>query len=319
MLKKCLISLLCLCLLMFAGLFVAGWWMVDYAFKTNRHRQSITAEQLDSTKKFYPNIAPWIDSLRNAKALRDTFITMPNGQRGHALYVKSPKAHGHTAILVHGYKDSSIGMLPIASIYNNVMGWNVVLPDLYAHGLSDGDHIRMGWLDRKDVIRWAEAMKPVMQSDGDSTVMVLHGVSMGAATVMYCAGDRTLPKYVRGIVEDCGYSSVWAELRVQLRHQFNLPAFPLLYSASIVNKMRYSWRLGEASAVRSVAQSTVPMLFIHGSSDTFVPTWMVMPCYDAKQKGSKMLWIAPNSEHAMSYKDHTGEYTSHVVTFASSL
>lgn len=317
--RKLLIAAILLIIIIGGVTLVGGWMLASYAFTSERHATDNLKARYDSIEALYPDMVPWLDSLRTVGALRDTFIVTSNGLRGHAFYVRNPLAHGRTAILVHGYKDSAIGMLPIARIYHQKMGWNIVLPDLYGHGQSQGDHIRMGWLDRHDVILWAKAMQTALQSKGDSTMMVLHGVSMGAATVMYCSGDRDLPEYVRGIIEDCGYSDVWNELRLQLNKQFHLPAFPLMYSASFINKMQHSWRLGEASAIESVARSTVPMLFIHGANDTFVPTQMVYPLYDVKHKGYKKLWIAPGSEHALSYHDHPTEYTMYVEDFVKEL
>lgn len=317
MMKRKLLLAAVLLIIIIGGAIMAGGWMLsDFAFRAHRLTEKESKARVDRIRRLYPDMQAWLDSLETTGSLRDTFMLTSNGLMGHAYYVKNPQAHGRTAILVHGYKDAAICMLPIARIYHQKLGWNIVLPELYGHGKSQGDHIRMGWLDRRDVIMWAKAMQKVMQSRGDSTVMVLHGVSMGAATVMYCSGDRALPKYVRGVVEDCGYSSVWDELSVQLKEQFSLPAFPLMYAASFVNKMQHSWRLGEASTVRSVSRSTVPMLFIHGSSDSFVPTNMVYPLYDAKHKGYKKLWIAPGSEHALSYHDHPEEYTQQVEAFA---
>ena len=67
---------------------------------------------------------------------------------------------------------------------------------------------------------------------------------------------------------------------------------------------------------KQVAKCQLPMLFIHGDSDDFVPTEMVHRLYAAKS-GTKRLWLAPGSEHAMSYCDHPGEYKSQVVSFLS--
>lgn len=298
---------------------VGGWLLTEYAFNNANRSKATVGERLSYVKKEHPETRQWLDSLQHCGALRDTFLIMKNGQRAHAIYVRSSRAHGHTALLVHGYKDSATGMLHIARLYNQELGWNILLPDLYAHGQSDGSYIRMGWLDRLDVIEWARRMEPVFRTEQDSSRMVLHGVSMGAATVMYCSGDKSLPAFVKGIVEDCGYVSVWTELRLELKKRFHMPAFPMLYSASLVNKMCHSWRLGEASTVESVSRSTVPMLFIHGDNDDFVPTWMVVPCFDAKHTGDKMIWVAPGSEHAKSYSDHPMEYASRVTTFISHL
>jgi len=317
--RKVLIAIAAVAVVAILAVTAGGWLLTEYAFNNSSRSQATMEERLPAVKKAHPETSHWLDSLQLCHALRDTFLTMPGGHRGHAIYVRSPRAHGRTALLVHGYKDSATGMLHIARVYNEMMGWNIVLPDLYAHGLSDGDYIRMGWLDRFDVMEWARQMEPALRSEGDSSLMVLHGVSMGAATVMYCSGDKALPKFVGGIVEDCGYVDVWTELRLELRKQFRMPAFPLLYSASAVNKMCHSWRIGEASAEESVARSTVPMLFIHGDADTFVPTWMVVPCFKAKRNGDKMIWIAPGSKHAEAYSDHPEEYASRVGKFVSLL
>ena len=136
---------------------------------------------------------------------------------------------------------------------------------------------------------------------------------MGAATTMCLSGEQ-LPEYVKCFVEDCGYTSVWDEFAGQLRAQFSLPPFPLMYSTSALCGMRYGWRFGEASPLKQVSRCRRPMLFIHGSADTFVPTWMVRPLYEAKPQ-PKELWISPNSEHARSYIDHPDEYTQRVKAF----
>lgn len=76
-------------------------------------------------------------------------------------------------MVLHGWHDCSIDFLWLARIYEKELGYNVVIPDLYAHGLSEGDMIQMGWLDRKDALYWLS----MFQSD----TMAVHGVSMGAA------------------------------------------------------------------------------------------------------------------------------------------
>lgn len=124
-----------------------------------------------------------------------------------------------------------------------------------------------------------------------------------------------LPAYVKCFVEDCGYTSVWDEFDGQLDEQFGLPAFPLMWTTSALCKARYGWSFGEASPLNQVKKCHRPMLFIHGSSDTFVPTRMVYPLYKAKPE-PKELWIVKGAEHARSYTEHTAEYTARVKAFA---
>ena len=201
------------------------------------------------------------------------------------------------------------------------MGYNVLLPDLYGHGESEGDHIQMGWKDRWDVIRWSEIANEIFRVKGEerrvkNTRQVIHGISMGAATTMAVSGEKT-PDYVKCFVEDCGYTSVWDEFSAQLKDQFGLPAFPLMNTTSALCQYRYGWSFAEAQQIEQVRKSTKPMLFIHGDKDAFVPYAMLHPLYEAKTKGRKAIFIAKGSVHAMAYRDHHEEYTRIVRDFVS--
>ena len=212
--------------------------------------------------------------------------------------------------MVHGYTDNHICFLNLVRMYRDDLNYNVMVPDLHYHGESEGRAVQMGWLDRLDVRRFGDMAHEIWGDD----FMVVHGVSMGAATTMMLSGDD-LPEYYRAFVEDCGYSSVWDQFAHNLKDSFHLPPFPVLNSASAVCKRKYGWGFKEASSVDQLAKCERPMLFIHGDKDDFVPFEHLQKNYDAKVKGYKEMWVAPGSEHAMAYKDHPVEYTQHVRDF----
>jgi fermentation-respiration switch protein FrsA (DUF1100 family) len=99
-----------------------------------------------------------------------------------------------------------------------------------------------------------------------------------------------------------------------MRAQFDLPEFPLMYTSSLLCKLRYGWSFGEASALRQVGKCRWPMLFIHGDSDMIVPTAMVHRLYAAKP-APKVLWITDHTVHACSYLNHRSEYIQRVGDF----
>ena len=279
-----------------------SFYMLDYSLSPRPDRAD-TVACFKKLFRHYPETRPWIDSLRRQHALRDTFLTMPSGERHHALYIWN--GSNKTALVLHGWRNCSVDILFIARIYDQeIGGYNVVIPDFHAHGLSDGDMIQMGWLDRKDMLHWLS----VFQTD----TMVVHGISMGGATTMMMSAEP-LPERVRDIrfIDDCGYTSVWDEFAGELKNQFGLPAFPLMYTSSLLCRLRYGWSFQEASAISEVSKSPHPMLFIHGNKDTFVPTEMVYRLYDAKPS-AKSLWIADDAIHAQSYKIHKSEYVEHI-------
>ena len=308
--KRLIYSLVALLVVFAAATTYGSFYLVDYALKSapESHRKN-WGKAMD----WYPELKPWLDSIKTEGAWSDTFAIMPDGLRAHAVCIKSRKAEGRTAVVVHGYTNNSIDMLHIARIYNKEMHYNVVLPDLHGHGLSQGDDIQMGWFDRLDVLKWIDLAPKMFATVADSMRLVVHGISMGAATTMCVSGEHT-PDYVKCFVEDCGYTSAWDEFAHELRGRFSLPEFPLLYTASWLTQAKYGWSFKEASPLKQVAKCKKPMFFIHGDKDTFVPTWMVYPLYEAKPQ-PKQLWIAPGSEHAFAYRDHREEYIKKVEAF----
>lgn len=305
-------ALLFVILLLLVAIIGGSFYMIDYALAPNPDRTDIDG-RFGRLRSQHPEVVEWLDSLQENGLLRDTFITMPTQERHHAYFVGNPQAHGRTALLLHGWRDNSIGMLHIGHIYHHLMGCNILLPDFHAHGQSDGNLIQMGWKDRTDILRWVSVAEQLFRDSVCPSSIVLHGISMGAAAVMYVAGEET-PDYVKCFVEDCGYTSVWDEFRYELKEEFGLPPFPLLFVASALCKWRNGWSFGEADAVASVSRCRKPMLFIHGDSDTFVPSWMVHPCYDAKPQ-PKEIWITKGCDHNRSYTDYRLIYINKVSTF----
>ena len=260
----------------------------------------------------YPELEAWTDSLQQANALKDTFTYTPDGTRLHAYYVAAPSPTSKTAVIVHGYTDNAIRMMMIGYLYNHNLGFNILLPDLRYSGLSEGNAFQMGWLDRKDVMQWMNIANEIY---GESTQMVVHGISMGGATTMMVSGEQQ-PDYVKCFVDDCGYTSVWDQFKKELKEDFGLPTFPLMHTTSLLCDWVYDWNFKEASALEQVKKCQLPMLFIHGDKDDYVPTWMVYELYKAKPE-PKELWTVPNADHATSYKLNKQEYTEKVKQFTN--
>lgn len=302
------ILIILFCLISLGG----GTYFINYALVPTIAQQSKDENPLQSIRKDYPFMNSWLDSLNQADAIRDTFITNPQGLRYHAIYVSATHKTDKTAFIIHGYTDCSYRMMMIGYLYQHDLGYNIFLPDLHFHGQSEGNAVQMGWMDRLDALSWMNVANEVF---GGQTQMVVHGISMGAATTMMLSGENT-PDYTHCFVEDCGYTSVWDEFKYKLNESFNIPTFPLLNATNIVCHMRYGWGFKEASALKQVKKCEKPMFFIHGAKDKYVPTWMVKSLYAAKPE-PKELWIAPNSKHALSYHDHHDEYTAKVKAFVT--
>lgn len=303
-------SLAGLLIVVVATLIGGSYYMLGYSLAPQDNKGKDIPGSYEYMHDEYPFITPWLDSLQVTGALRDTSIISPEGVRLHAIYATAATPTDKTAVIVHGYTDNAVRMLMIGYLYNNDLGYNILLPDLRDNGESEGAAIQMGWKDRLDVLRWMNIANDIF---GKNTQMVVHGISMGAATTMMVSGEPQ-QSFVKCFVEDCGYTSVWDEFSFQLKAMFGLPEFPLMYTTSWLCRAKYGWNFREASSVEQVKKCNLPMLFIHGDADTYVPTRMVYPLYEAKSE-PKELWIVPGATHAMSYRDHPQKYTERVRKF----
>ena len=291
---------------------LAGKYMSNYALTPTPHGIDDIERTRQKADSLLPGSTAWYDSLKDQGVLKDTTIVGYRDFKVHACYVPAadPARANGTAIVVHGYGDNHLVFLYLVRMYRDDLNYNVLFPDLQYHGYSEGDHIQMGWYDRLDVEKWIEVAHGIFQDD----FMVLHGVSMGAATVMMTSGDP-LPDYVKCFVEDCGYASVIKQFNYNRKQSFRFIPPDVLQSASLVTKHRYGWGFWEASCEKQLAKCERPMLFIHGDADDFVPFSHLQQNYDAKTKGYKEMWVTEGAVHANSYAKYPEEYKQHVRDF----
>ena len=221
-------------------------------------------------------------------------LTADDGTELAAWYFAASESTHDYAVCLHGYTNEPIGMARYVKRFHD-RGMNVLAPAARAHERSGGDYIGMGWPERLDVVAW---IGRIVAADPKARILVF-GESMGAATAMNVAGE-SLPANVKCIIEDCGYTSVWDEFSLQLKDVFGLPSFPLLDVANLVCNVRAGYDFHKASSVEQLKHATVPMLFIHGDQDTFVPYDMLDQNYDACASKVKQKLTIHGATHAKS-------------------
>ena len=215
-------------------------------------------------------------------------------------------------ILVHSYRTDHTVMYPYAEEYLD-KGYNVLLPDNRAHGNSEGLFIGMGYLDQFDLADWVDY---IISLDADANI-IIHGLSMGAATAMMYSGGEDIPINVKAIIEDCGYTSAFDYLSWKLKQRFNLPDVPIISIANISFKIAAGYFMNQASAIDAVKQSEIPILFIHGTEDTTVPVENVYSLYNAAENCEKDLYIVEGAKHGESLNVSPLDYWSHVFDFVN--
>lgn len=302
---KTAISIACVALAALLGLAVfAANYLVSFALDC-KNPIGIAAEDMPEER-----LAEWSKLAEGAQAVS---VRAADGLALNALLI-SPKrkdgdggAHRYV-ISVHGYKSLPASMARLAAHYIEA-GWNVLAIEQRAHGESSARYTGMGHFEKDDLLSWINYIE---RMDGDAEIL-LHGVSMGAATVMLATGEE-LPPSVVAAVEDCGYSTLNGEFAAQLKAIFSLPPFPLLPLASLVCKMRAGYFFSAVDCVSAVARSKTPTLFIHGEEDAFVPFSMLDELYEAASCEKERLAV-PQAAHAESEEVDPALYWGTVDAF----
>lgn len=239
-------------------------------------------------------------------------VTIPNREGRHinALLYKKEDDNSKYAIVVHGYRSNAKSISYIARRYYE-NGYNVLVPYLRAHYGSDYEYCTMGWNERFDIIDWIN----YIDSTANGAKIVLHGVSMGAATVMMVTGE-SLPSCVKCAVEDCGYTSVYDAYAYKIPKMMHIPAFPSIDIFRHVIMKKVGFDIKEASALEQVKKSCTPTLFLHGNNDGVVPVSMAYELY-ANASCEKEILSFPQTDHAMSPLNHPDKYWNKVWEFVA--
>lgn len=265
-----------------------------------------------------------------AQPHRDVYTASFDGLKLHATYFPAlentdgeegkEQESGRTSgirkavICFHGYTGEGLSNHIAISEYFLKHGYAILLPDARAHGESEGEYIGFGCLDRKDALGWIDWM---IRACGEDVEIMLYGTSMGGATVLMTSGME-LPGNVKGIVSDCGFTSPKEVFTHVLNKMYHLPAFPAIQGADLINKKLAGYGMDECNAKCEVQKAKVPILFIHGSADTFVPCSMCDEIYENCRSPKRRL-IVEGAAHAESYYKDMAAYEQALDEFAEEI
>ena len=248
---------------------------------------------------------------REARAMpqRHAWITSHDGLRLHARFFEyAPGAV--VEIMFHGYRGTAERDLSGGVQRCFSLGRSVLLVDQRGAGESEGCVISFGINESRDCRGWVDWL---IRDQGEDVTIILTGISMGATTVMIAAG-RPLPRQVVGVIADCGFSSA-REIMWEVMRGMNLPPWLLYPFLKLGARLFGHFDLEETSAVESMKRCRLPVFFIHGEDDRFVPCRMSHRCYEACA-GPKYLFTVPEAGHGMSYLLDTDGYRRELTRFS---
>jgi fermentation-respiration switch protein FrsA (DUF1100 family) len=223
------------------------------------------------------------------------------------IFIEKFKESKKIIIIVHGYNLAFPRSLQFMEMFVNE-GFNVLINDQRGHGRSEGKYATYGYYEKYDLDLWVNwAIKKI----GEDAVIGLHGQSMGGATVLEYA---SINKYVKFIIADCPYSDAWQLMKHQFRKLNHVPVFPFAFITDYRLKKRAKFSFKDVSPINAIKNKDIPIMFIHGAEDNFVPTYMSKEMYSVKQ-GYKKLLIVEGAAHANALFTNKELYEKEVNNF----
>jgi len=248
--------------------------------------------------------AQWI---RDTDA-EDIYIQSFDGLKLHARLL-CPEDPIGSIVMCHGYRSSGYNDFSCYAKFVYDKGYRLLIIDQRATQQSEGKWIGMGVLERFDCLKWTELV--ARRFPGEP--IFLQGVSMGAATVLMATGLQ-LPKEVRGVIADCGFTSPREIFGCVLKANFHLPKEPFMTFMTLLIKLFAKYD-SNYSAENALKDNRLPILFIHGEADDFVPHYMSEKNLAAATNCYTKFISVPGAAHAQSYLIQTERCQKEVTEF----
>lgn len=235
-------------------------------------------------------------------------ITSKDGLKLYGRYYHH-KDGAPLGIFFHGYRSGPILDGNGGYLICKRRDYNVLIVTQRAHGKSEGNVMTFGIKERLDCLDWVAYAN---ERFGGDTSIVLMGMSMGAATVLMAAGEE-LPENVKGVIADSPFTAPGDIIRTVMK-DYKLPVKLMYPLAKLSARIFGGFDLEETSAREAVKKSKIPILFIHGEDDRFVPCQMGKECYEGCP-GKKRILTVEGAGHGLSHCVDAKRYEAAVDEF----
>lgn len=233
------------------------------------------------------------------------YIWSARGERLTGYLMKAKEESDVYLFGVHGYRSSGRREFSKFVQYYLEKGINVFLPDHIASGESEGNFCTFGYYEQDDCMQWLRYMK---EKFGKDIKIILHGVSMGCATVCMMSGRDDLPENVKFTVADCGFTKADDFFRAKIGLMGIKGADTITKCISLVHRINHGIKFSDISPVDSVKNAKIPMFFVHGTDDGLVPSYMCPELYESCGSACKDILLAPGADHAQAFIKGREEY-----------
>lgn len=304
-----IIMIVALIILILGPLYVCFFITYYSKKRTEPDENTFPVPEGDIYEPFHTSMIYWMKEARQMPYEEMSIVSFDGLTLRGRYYECSPDSP--IEIMFPGYRGSAERDLSGGVQRCFKLGHSALIVDQRAGGRSDGHVISFGVNETKDCRLWVEH---VINHFGPEVKIILTGISMGAATVMLTAGSP-LPENVIGVLADCGYSSA-PDIIKKVIGDLKLPLGIIYPMVRWAGKLFGGFDVEDADVLAAVRNTTIPIIFIHGDTDDFVPHDMSKLLYE--NCPTKKLFVSvPGAGHGLGYPMDPEGYMEKVKGFFS--
>jgi len=250
----------------------------------------------------------WMKEARTM-ATKEVCITSFDGLDLYGKYYEY-SADAPIELMFHGYRGSAERDLCGGVQRCFALKRSCLIVDQRTAGKSGGKVITFGVKESRDCLKWIDY---IIENINKDAKIIITGISMGAATVTIAAGEK-LPSNVIAALADCGYTSA-KDIIKKVVKQLKLPADILYPFIKLGARIYGGFDLEKYSPVEAMKNCTIPIIFIHGTTDDYVPYEMSVENFNACTHSVKKMVSVENAGHGLAYLVDTDGYFKAIREF----
>ena len=209
---------------------------------------------------------------------------------------------GRTESLTYGYYFAQ----PYAKA-----GWNILVLDPRAHGMSDGEFNTVGFEESRDALAWA---RHIHDEFGVASI-VFHGICIGGAGGIFAMTHDDCPDYIDGIVIDGTFTNFGESMKNHLIER-KKPIF-ILYDLINMWMKHYTGHSMDYGPIDVIEKMSKPMLMLYSREDLYsLPEYSQRLFERAGSEKKRLVWFE-HGAHSMLRVTDPERYDTAITEFLS--
>lgn len=254
--------------------------------------------------------SPGLMAISDKWSLESYQITSPHGYPLQLYHVAPERTSRHYVVIAHGYGYTYLGSVKYAQMMLE-NHYHVILFDERYHGKSGGKNCTMGYKEKDDL---HEIVSDTFRRYGPEICLGTYGESMGGAAVLL---EQAEDPRIRFCITDCTFADLGDLMADLLKRKLFLPRYPIIPVASFWFWLLTGVPFSRISPMEAVKKAQVPLLFVHGEADAFIPPENSQRLFDAASEPKRLYIALHQARHTEASRKNPEAYRQVLREFLS--